>query len=67
MDLETRARRLNELQEEVLNRLNEAEEEWENLRAEQLRDLFNELQGMDFERTGQEEFDDLMERFEELN
>jgi len=65
MDLETRARRLNELQEEVLNRLNEAEE-W-SLEAEQLRDLFNELQGMDFERTGQEEFDDLMERFEELN
>jgi hypothetical protein len=29
--------------------------------------LFNELQGMDFERTGQEEFDDLLERFEELN
>ena len=65
MDLETRVRRLNELQEEVLNRLNEAEE-W-SLEAEQLRDLFNELQGMDFERTGQEEFDDLMERFEELN
>jgi hypothetical protein len=65
MDLETRARRLNELQEEVLNRLNEAEE-W-SFEAEQLRDLFNELQGMDFERTGQEEFDDLLERFEELN
>lgn len=65
MDLETRARRLNELQEEVLNRLNETDE-W-SFEAEQLRDLFNELQGMDFERTGQEEFDDLMERFEELN
>lgn len=65
MDLETRARRLNELQEELLNRLNDTDE-W-SFEAEQLRDLFNELQGMDFERTGQEEFDDLMERFEELN
>ena len=67
MDLETRARRLNELQEEVYWKILQARMDWEDYKAVRLRDLFNELQGMDFEWCWQEEFDSIMERYEELN
>ena len=67
MDRETRLRKLTELQNQVFNKMTEAENEWLFQEAEELRDLYNEMESMDFNYTGQEEYDDLLERFQELN
>lgn len=67
MDRETLLRKLTELKNEVFERMCSLENDWLEQEAEYFKDLYNEMVWMDFDYTSEEEYDDLVWRFENSN